>query len=405
MTMSKSALLILAVLISMSSCNQETRMWDDLMQNGSSSFQEIMSNPDKYELQIIYTKLEKDSTESWLLYQDRFHVDTTKYFYPASTVKMPVAFLALERLNQLVREGYQVSKDTPLKIFRSRDSQSEVIADSSSITGYPSIGHYINKLFAVSDNDAYNRLYEFLGRDYINASLRSKKIFSNSRIVSRVGVSGFNYEENAYSNAIEFYSPDSILYRKEASQSTGNFLDRLSGDQKGKGYYIDGQEERVDKSFDMSEKNFINLVDLQESLQRIIIPEYYDEKERYDLSSSDYTFLKDALSNLPKTYSHPKYDTSYYYDSYVKFFMYGDTKKSIPTDIKIYNKVGYAYGTLTDCAFIEDKKNDIRFFLSATLLVNENEIFNDDDYEYDKGIAFLAELGRLIYAHEIKTIQ
>ena len=66
-------------------------------------------------------------------------------------------------------------------------------------------------------------------------------------------------------------------------------------------------------------------------------------------------------------------------------------------EIRIYNKVGYAYGTITDVAYIKDKKNEIEFFLTATILVNENKIFNDDIYESDQiGIPFLAALGRAV---------
>ncbi len=42
--------------------------------------------------------------------------------------------------------------------------------------------------------------------------------------------------------------------------------------------------------------------------------------------------------------------------SYGKFIIFGDSKKQIPDNIKIYNKVGYAYGTLTETAYITDKK-------------------------------------------------
>jgi len=52
-------------------------------------------------------------------------------------------------------------------------------------------------------------------------------------------------------------------------------------------------------------------------------------------------------------------------------------------------------------------KNLIYFFghviINATILVNSNAIFNDDDYDYDTvGIPFLAQLGRELYAYELK---
>ena len=67
---------------------------------------------------------------------------------------------------------------------------------------------------------------------------------------------------------------------------------------------------------------------------------------------------------------------------------------------RIYNKVGLAYGTATDVAYVKDR-NGIEFFLTATILTNKNEIFNDNQYEYDQlGIPFLAALGRELYQFE-----
>jgi hypothetical protein len=83
--------------------------------------------------------------------------------------------------------------------------------------------------------------------------------------------------------------------------------------------------------------------------------------------------------------------------------MFGDNTDPMPDHIKIYNKVGYAYGTLTDCAYIKDAENDVDFILTATILVNSNGIFNDNTYEYDEiGIPFLAQLGREIYEIELE---
>ena len=110
-------------------------------------------------------------------------------------------------------------------------------------------------------------------------------------------------------------------------------------------------------------------------------------------------FLKQCLGYLREA----GYDKDEYYDSYGKFFMFGDSKQPIPKNIKIYNKVGYAYGTLTETAYIKDESNGVEFILSATILVNKNQIFNDNDYEYDTiGIPFLSELGKAIYDYELE---
>ena len=52
---------------------------------------------------------------------------------------------------------------------------------------------------------------------------------------------------------------------------------------------------------------------------------------------------------------------------------------------------------------VVDFENKIEFFLSAIIHVNENGIYNDDQYEYDQiGVPFMSELGRKIYEHELK---
>ena len=51
--------------------------------------------------------------------------------------------------------------------------------------------------------------------------------------------------------------------------------------------------------------------------------------------------------------------------------------------------------------YIKNYEEDVEFFLSATIYVNENETMNDNIYEYDnRGIPFLAEFSRQIYQFE-----
>jgi hypothetical protein len=73
--------------------------------------------------------------------------------------------------------------------------------------------------------------------------------------------------------------------------------------------------------------------------------------------------------------------------------------------VRIFNKVGDAYGFLIDAAYIVDYKNNVAFFLSAALLCNSDEIFNDDNYDYDTvGFPFLKALGKAIYQYELTQV-
>ena len=173
---------------------------------------------------------------------------------------------------------------------------------------------------------------------------------------------------------------------------------QLSGIEKGSGFYAEDSLHR--EAFDFSLKNYFPIPSQHGLLKRIIFPSAFSPEERFDLSPEQYSFLRKAMHTLPK---HTGYDHEEYYDSYGKFFLYGDSTEPIPEHIEIFNKVGYAYGTLTDCAYIKDTKNKVEFMLTATILVNKDGVFNDDHYEYDEvGIPFLAELGRELYKIELE---
>ena len=85
-----------------------------------------------------------------------------------------------------------------------------------------------------------------------------------------------------------------------------------------------------------------------------------------------------------------------------KFLMFGGHKHQIRGHIRIFNKIGLAYGFLIETAYIIDTRKNIEFFLSAVLNVNINKIYNDGVYEYDSlGFPFLADLGKTVYSFDL----
>ncbi len=382
---------------------KDKKIFDDIFQDGSEKFKSVIKKKDKYEVQILFSRI--FGNQDGVAIEDHFfNFRSDEYFYPASSVKMPVAFMALQKLEELRTAGIEIDRNTPLRIDSIRPFQKAVISDSTNIGNRPTIAHYIDKIFAVSDNDAYNRLYEFCGSDYINARLKEKGIFTNSRIVHRVGVEGFSYEENKYTPPIHFLDEKgNDIYINKNNVSADNHLTVVDKTSKGVAF-IDSENKKIEKPFDFSKKNFINISDLQESLQRFILPELYHKDEVYGMSKEDRAFLLESMTKLPKEHPYLENKLEEYYDSYVKFFLFGDTKESMPKHIIIRNKVGFAYGYLTDCAYIRDTKEEIEYFLTATIHVNENQTYNDGVYEYEEiGIPFLGELGRLVHKDMIEN--
>lgn len=366
-------------------------------------FQHVISDPDKYEVQVLYTRILRNAAGEITLESHSFNRDDSQYFYPASTIKMPIAFLALQYINELKSEYSQIDERSRIVFDSISPPQSGEEIDTCSTTGFPNVSHYIDKIFSISDNNASNRLYELMGQDYINNQLREKGIFRNSRIRHRVGVSGFDTESNKYTNAWRMYDDnDQVIYDQNEQYARYDDFAPVNNTMKGEGYYDDDSDTTIMVPFDMSEKNFINLYDLLQCLIRVIVPEKFDSSMRFNLTEQQYDRLWNSMTSTPKDYDYLKANEEYY-DSYVKFLIYGDTKDTIPDYMNIANKVGWAYGYLTDCAYIRDTLNEIDFFLAATISVNENQIYNDGIYEYEKiGIPFLAELGRLIYHTELE---
>lgn len=102
----------------------------------------------------------------------------------------------------------------------------------------------------------------------------------------------------------------------------------------------------------------------------------------------------------------PFYDKENYWDTYVKFLFYGAEKNTMKDGIRIFNKVGDAYGFLIDACYFLDYKNNVEFILSAVIHCNSDGIFNDDKYDYDTvGFPFMKNLGQVIYEHELKRLK
>jgi hypothetical protein len=120
------------------------------------------------------------------------------------------------------------------------------------------------------------------------------------------------------------------------------------------------------------------------------------------MSAADRAFLIQYLSQFPSETNYPKYDTATYFDSYVKFF-FRDSAHKMPPGLRVFNKVGWAYGFMTDVSYVADFANKVEFMLSATVYVNSDGILNDNKYEYEtRGYPFLYQLGQTIYQYELK---
>ncbi|MBT1705107.1 serine hydrolase [Fulvivirgaceae bacterium PWU20] len=355
-----------------------------------------MANKDRYEIQIIYTQIDRDRNNNPVFHTYYFNVDSNRYFYPASTVKLPLVLLAFEKLKYLSEKG--IDKFTPVFHDSAYSGQLSVSKDTTSETGLPSIAHYAKKILVVSDNDAYNRLYEFLGQKEVNRRLRG--LGYNMRVLHRLE-RPLSQDENRHTEAVRFVKDDAVIFDQPMLVNDEPIVvkERVL---KGKGFIRN--DSLVSQPFDFTYKNFFPLTAQHKMLQALLFPETVDEKFRFDIYDEDRVFVLKYMSQLPTETIFPSYgkDTTYH-DAYCKFFMYGAGRSSIPDNIRIFNKIGDAYGYLVDNAYIVDFKNSVEFMLSAVINTDTDSIYNDGNYDYETlGYPFMKNIGQLIYNYELK---
>ncbi|WP_026956015.1 serine hydrolase [Algoriphagus vanfongensis] len=361
------------------------------------TLKKVLAEKDKYQVQILYSRIDRNEHGNPIFEDFSYNLNDETYFYPASTVKLPVAVLALEWLNE--QENDDLDRNTTLLIDSVRASQIPSFVDFSSKDSLPSIGHYIKKILIVSDNDAYNRLYEVLGLDYINAKLKEKGL-ENTVISQRLSFP-ISPEENRYFNPVKFVDEEgnSILSLPERHTEVDYFVP--SRPHIGKAHYKN--DSLIQEPMDFTYKNKFPLSDLHGVVQRILYPMSFPEVERFQITEDQREFVLKYMSMLPKESDFPKYDSLEYSDSYSKFFKFDTSKDAIPSRFRIFNKTGWSYGYLIDGSYFVDFENNVEFFVSAVVYSNEDEILNDDKYEYDElGLPFFSELGEYLYQLELK---
>ena len=398
-----SAIIILQSIFGVSSVAQntgDTLFLERLLRKHPDKFKKELANPEKYRVQIIYTQIDRDKNNVPSFREYRYRVKRENYFYCASLVKLPVSALSLEKMR--LHSVGSLSPKSPMLTDSASSCQKKTEHDSTSSSGLPSLSQYIKRMLLISDNEAYSRTYEFLGRDYIHDLLNSKG-YPDAFIIQRFD-SGCNTDDNACTNPIRFLdSIGNLLYNQDAQCSSLTMLHPLGKPHAGLAY-IDKNEKKVNEPKDFSQSNFLPLKDITRMLRSLVFPESVNPEERFKIKEEDRLFLLRYMSTLPRESDYPKYNSKNFYDSYKKYLIYGDNRATLQQDsLRIFNIVGQSYGFVSDVAYICDFKNNVEFMLSAVIYANEDEIINDNKYEY-KSIAlpFMAELGKVIYNYDRK---
>ncbi|MBB2144779.1 hypothetical protein GM921_04745 [Pedobacter sp. LMG 31464] len=376
----------------------DTLFLTKLMKSKPELFSGILNHPNHNEVQVIYTQINRDKNNKPSFKTFSYNLNAKRYFYPASTVKLAGVIFALEKVNELKSKG--LTANLTMITDSNFKGQTKVLKDESAANGKPSLAHYIKKVLLTSDNDAFNRLFEFLGRSEINAKLK-KYGLTESRILNRLAI-GDGGESARHTNPIDFYDGDKLVYHQPEQYDAKDYPLELTNLIVGKGY-MDSNEKLVNEPYSFADKNVFTVSDQQSLMKRLIMPEAYPVNERFNLRPDDYKLIYTYMSKYPTESDYPKYDTKEFWPTYAKMLYYGREKNAVlDPNIRIFNKYGDSYGFIIDNSYFVNFKNNIEYFLTAVVQSNEDGIYNDGKYEYETVCyPFMKNLGRSIYEYEL----
>lgn len=371
----------------------------EIMRQHPEQFDSILAHKRQYRLQIVYSRIDRDDKNqphitTWCL-------DTGKYFYYcASMIKLLEIPLAIEKINHI----NHVKKSLNLSIYDSLVVSGDACGDINEVNYqkrpyFSTPAQLIKEMLLISNNHAFNPLYDFLGQAYFNR--RAHELGYTSAVIcnrfaacdtfqNRLTSSVYFYDRAT--GALKYIQPAAINHEQPEVRNMKTIV--------GKGF-LNG--DRLDPPKNFNHNNYISLWDLHRLVVHLILPKLQPKKQQLRLTADDYSFIHKYMGMYLREAIMPGYDSVDNHDDKFKFFMTpSDTTGKAPEGIRIFNKVGQAYGFMTDCSYFVDTINKAEFFLSCSMYVNKDEILNDGIYEYESvALPFFRNLCNAIYTDEL----
>lgn len=373
----------------------------DLLKQNEETFRGNSDSLGIHDVQIIFTRIDRDREGKPGFTHFHLGEAADHWFAPASLVKLPVSAIALERINEYKDLG--LTRDSRMETGMDFSCQTMRDRDTSALSGFPSVAQDIRKIFLVSDNDAYSRLYEWIGQCPLNSRLQAMG-FDKSRIVRRFAPC--NAEENRHTNPITFYgSNGKVVFKQPGAICRAEFTAPLGSVLRG-AKHENAEGTIVDGPFDFSYRNYIPLRDLHQMMISIVFPDAMPARKQFQLSNDDLNFLRKSMATYPTESKKPGYDRKKVPDGYAKYFFFPLVDDRRPAGLRILSKVGQSYGYMSEIAYVVDAENGVEFFLSAVVYANANRTMNDGKYEYETVCRpFLGKLGYAVYQAERERIK
>lgn len=396
-------LIILALLCSCSLFGQvantssASRILQNVLDSLENKYPKLIENPEKYRFKIVFTEI-KRTKEKVSLETVGFRMEEKEYLYPASVVKLPTILIALEEYNKIHKIRSRVTYETLIKFNKEKGCMPTAFSVKiGNKLEYYSLDLFTKQMLGISDNDAYNRMYDFVGQQQLNRRLKELN-FQDGKIIRKF-VLNCSLDQNRISDSYVFLGRrNEWLYNRRGITNPDTILTD-STYKIGKAY--EGLDKKiVPRPFDFSRQNNLELVDLHKTLNGVVFPKS-EFAHTFNITEEQRKYVLQNLGKYPAEFALD-FNPKDFPATYKKYLFFGkDTNTNYTNDslsrFRSFNVVGLSFGCAIDAAYIVDLDTGKEFVLTVGIYANEDEVINDAKYDYETlAYPLMKDIGRLI---------
>jgi hypothetical protein len=368
------------------------------------SFTPILATPETFRAQILVAEVITNRHGDVEIQRSGYRVDA-EYFYPASTVKLCAAVAALQLIEELQSQHQTPDLlEVPLEIAPLFPGDLAQTNDPGNlVSGAITVGQEIREIALVSDNQAFNRLFDLVGHEALN---RRMHVLGLSSVVLNHRLSETRTIPDMFASAaVTFRLPNREPIEVPARRSELRLTNSTTRLMVGHGYWQ--SQQLVNAPMEFHRRNGMSVLDLQNLLIKVVRPDIDLGSPPLQLTAAHREMLVQAMTIYPRESKNPVYAADRYPDEYSKFMLPG-IRRIFPSTVvgervEVTGKLGRAYGFSIDNSYVQNPKNGRAVFVTAVLYTNSDEILNDDKYDYATvADPFFADLGEFVARRWLK---
>lgn len=336
---------------------------------------EVIKNSLKYHLQINFTRIDEQGEnikfEDYSLNKDKY------YFHPASLIKLPLAVASLELLTKYQNQ-FNIGLNNPV--------QSSTCACDLNTDKYvnnklnPTLDILFREMLIMSNNDAYNFFYNFVGTNYFNSRMKD---LSLENVILRNRFSSSCTVQSADKHGGIYFLKDTTGTKYKLNCSNDSNLTMNQS------IYLGDLNSR--------NLNLASLYSIHKLMVQIFYPKAFNPNFNLLMSTENLNYFKNTISSYPKSIS----DYVNLPNTYHKYLIPSHLINNNDSSLKIYSKNGNAGGYISDVMFLKDDKSNIKYFLSVSMFnYQQKKYYRRRVYYTSPGIDFFRKLSKILYDYE-----